>query len=180
MSEFLNKSNVVEENENKILGFLGYLGWLGCSVATLKQAVFSIKDGHKKSGMGDPTEKMYRVWMLLTALEKRSPKKPRCLGVTPDMLLWVSKSRDLENEPGTGNYFDAVVLSATLQTAWFFMMRAKEYSDSSGIDYDMIVRGADFKFLEETKDGGLEVAAVTMQFHARRHLSHQLGSTSSR
>ena len=57
-SEFLSKSVAVETNEDKLLGFLGYLGWLGCTVATLKQVVFAVKDARKKFGHGDPTEAM--------------------------------------------------------------------------------------------------------------------------
>ena len=57
------KGDVVE-NENKVLSFVGYLGWLGASSATLKQAIFAIKDGHKKAGAGDPTEGMCRLWIL--------------------------------------------------------------------------------------------------------------------
>ena len=91
-TEFLARANATEVNEDKLLGFLGYLGWLGASVATLKQAVFAVKDGHKRNGQGDPTERMFRLWMLLGALEKRAPKKPRRLGVTPSMMKWVREN----------------------------------------------------------------------------------------
>ena len=90
-TEYLRKAERTEENEEKLLGFLGYLGWLGVSMATIKQAVFAIKDGHKRHGHDDRAEKMYRLWMLVGALDRRSPKKPRRLGVTPDMLKWIGK-----------------------------------------------------------------------------------------
>ena len=48
-------------NENKVLGYLGYLGWLGTSVATMKQAVFAIKDARKRAGHGDTTNKTHRL-----------------------------------------------------------------------------------------------------------------------
>ena len=57
-TEFLNKAERVEGNKDWLLGFLGYLGWLGASVATIKQAIFAIKDAHKRCGHGDPTEHM--------------------------------------------------------------------------------------------------------------------------
>ena len=161
ITEFLDKANLPEENEEKLLGFLGYLGWLGCSVATLKQAVFAIKDGHKRAGKGDPTERMFRLWMLLSALERRAPKKARRLGVTPEMLRWLAKF--VHQAPDSHeDSFDAIMLNAALQTAWFFMLRAKEFCNSNGVDLEMILRGADPKFLEDESDG--KVNGVTLQF----------------
>ena len=159
-TEFLDKSVPVEANENKLLGFLGYLGWLGCSVATLRQAVFAIKDGHKRGGQGDPTEKMHRLWMLLGALEKRSPKKPRRLGVTPGMLQWVAEVLGPHLATTAEERFDSTMVVAALSTAWFFMLRAKEYCDSNGVDFAMIMRGVDFK-IEMDSSGDYY---VTLQF----------------
>ena len=176
-TEFLNKKEPVEENEDKILGFLGYLGWLGSSVATLKQAVFAIKEAHKRGGVGDPTDGMHRLWMLLGAMERKAPHKPRRLGVTPAMLRWLGKS--LAAPPEEGNVsaqdkIDGAVFRALLFTAWFFMMRAKEYADSNGVDANMILRGCDVKFVAAeggdmedniAKDKqGAGFAAVTVQF----------------
>ena len=161
ITEFLDKANLPEENEEKLLRFLGYLGWLGCSVATLKQAVFAIKDGHKRAGKGDPTERMFRLWMLLSALERRAPKKARRLGVTPEMLRWLAKF--VHQAPDSHeDSFDAIMLNAALQTAWFFMLRAKEFCNSNGVDLEMILRGADLKFLEDESNG--KVNGVTLQF----------------
>ncbi|CAE7150879.1 unnamed protein product [Symbiodinium necroappetens] len=128
-TEFLDKSLPAEENENKLLSFLGYL--LGASPATLKQAVFAIKDGHKRSGQGDPTEKMFRLWMLLGG-------------------------------PGQKEKFDAIMIEAAVLMAWFFMLRAKEYCESNGIDYGMILRGTDLKFLDGPDHG--DQLGVTRQF----------------
>ena len=132
-------------NENKVLGYLGYLGWLGASVATLKQAIFAVKDAHKRAGYGDSTTKMHRVWIVINSLDRHSPKRPRRLGVTVSMLRWIGEH--LEN--GSSSYGDLKVdcrmLQAALLTAWFFMLRAKEFSDSSGIDEEMIVRGDDIQ-----------------------------------
>ena len=154
-TEYLDKAQRVETNEDKILGFLGYLGWLGCSVATIKQAVFALKDAHKRAGKGNSTEGMYRLWMLLGALDKRSVKKPRRLGVTPEMLRWIKRVTNVDCDE-VGDILDAAVLRAAVMTAWFFMLRAKEYCDSNGIDYAMILRGVDVKFLFDDV-GGIQV-----------------------
>ncbi|CAE6959396.1 unnamed protein product [Symbiodinium sp. CCMP2592] len=159
-TEFLDKSEPVEANENKLLGFLGYLGWLGNSVASLKQAVFAIKDGHKRGGQGDPTEKMHRLWMLLGALDKRAPKRPRRLGVTPGMLKWIAEEMGPHLAATAEERFDSIMVLAALNTAWFFMLRAKEYCESNGVDYAMIMRGVDLKIECDEKGE----AFVTLQF----------------
>ena len=141
-TEFLDRTMTVEANEDKLLGFLGYLGWLGASVATMKQAVFAIKDGHKRGGQGDPTEKMFHLWMLLGALENRAPNKPRRLGVTPNMLIWVASWMGPNLATTAEEAFDATMLLAALNTAWFFMWRAKEYCESNGVDYTRWCSGA--------------------------------------
>ena len=162
-SDFLDKAMAVEANEDKLLGFLGYLGWLGCTVATLKQAIFAVKDAHKKFGHGDPTERMHRLWLLITALEKRSVKKLRRLGVTPEMLKWIGLHLFPNEEASGGDFFDAVMLWCALNVAWFFMLRAKEYCDSNGVDFEMILRGADLKFVT-SGDGEDLIIGVTLQF----------------
>ena len=162
-TEYLDKSQKIENNEDKILGFLGYLGWLGCSVATIKQAVFALKDAHKRAGKGDPTEGMYRLWMLLGSLDKRSDKKPRRLGVTPEMLRWVIAATVI-SQSDPSDSLDGAIIRAAVLTAWFFMLRAKEYCDSNGIDYAMIMRGVDVKFIEEEIDGEMQVVGITVQF----------------
>ena len=162
LCEHLDKAFPTEENEDKLLGFLGYLGWLGCSVATLKQAVFAVKEAHKRAGKGDPTENMHRLWMLLGTLEKKFPKKPRRLGVTRAMLEWIG--RFVRQLPGdTADGFDGVMLNGAVQTAWFFMLRAKEYSDTNGVDLMMIIRGADIKFVLSSEPNEV-VIGVTLQF----------------
>ena len=120
------------ENENKLLGYLGYMGWLGTSVASLKQAVFAIKDAHKRAGHGDTTGKMHRLWIILNSLERSAPKRPRRLGVTIPMLKWVSQK--FAEGPAMGGQVrvDCRVMMAALLTAWFFMLRAREFCDSGG------------------------------------------------
>ena len=81
--DFLDKAMAVEANEDKLLGFLGYLGWLGCTVATLKQAVFAVKDAHKRFSHGDPTERMYRLWMLINGLDNALHQEASSFGCDP-------------------------------------------------------------------------------------------------
>ncbi len=171
-SEYLNRKADPVENENKVMAFIGYLGWLGGSSATLKQAVFAIKDAHKKAGAGDPTEKMHRLWILTNAMERKSVKKPRRLGVTPAMLVWLGQHLvdPLENEREGGAYADAVMVQAAMVTAWFFMLRAKEYSDSNGVDEEMVLRGCDLRFSKDgEKEDGEEANEVTMQFRKTKN-----------
>lgn len=166
-SPFLNYKEDALENENKILGFLGYLGWLGSSSATLKQALFAIKDAHKKGGAGDLTSGMHRLWILTNAMDRQAIRRPRRLGVTPGMLVWIGKKMIelLENERSTPAWSDCVVVVAALTTAWFFMLRAREFSDSGGVDEESVVRGCDLRF---SKDGEIategEANEVTLQF----------------
>ena len=151
-SEFLNPNDDLLENENKVLGFLGYLGWLGASVNTLRQAVFGLKDRHKRVGCGDPFAKMHRIWILTNAMDRHAVRKPRRLGVTANMLVWLGKHLcdPLENE-GIRNttWADAVMVMGAVETAWFWMLRAKEYADSNGVDEDMVLRGCDLRFSHE-------------------------------
>ena len=174
-TEYLNYKEDPVENENKVLTFVGYMGWLGASAATLKQAIFALKDAHKRAGCGDPTEKMHRLWMLVHSLERRAVKKPRRLGVTPQMLQWLGSMLVDPFEENTQDpaYADAVMAMASLITAWFFMLRAKEYCDSNGLDEEMVLRGADLRFTTNgIVDENQEPNEIAMQF--RKTKSDQL------
>eukprot|EP00435_Cladocopium_sp_Y103_P032360 s4058_g8.t1 len=166
LSPYLNYKDDAVINENKLLGYLGYLGWLGTSVASLKLAVFAIKDAHKRAGHGDATGKMHRLWIVLNSLERTAPKKPRRLGVTVPMLKWVGEHL----EEGCNSFgelrIDCRMLKAALLTAWFYMLRAKEFADSSGVDPDMIVRGVDISLSSagERVQGESYVEEMTLQF----------------
>eukprot|EP00435_Cladocopium_sp_Y103_P056630 s604_g19.t1 len=167
ISPFLHRGGDEVENENRVLSFLGYLGWLGASAATLRLAVFAIKDAHKRAGSGDPTANMHRVWMLMNAMDRKAVKKPRRLGVTPQMLVWLGNHLvdPFGNDTHRPAYADAVMAMAAMTVAWFYMLRAKEYCDSNGVDEEMVARGVDFKF---TRDGqqarGGEANEITFQF----------------
>eukprot|EP00435_Cladocopium_sp_Y103_P066762 s1381_g29.t1 len=146
--EFLNRHEDPVEQENKVLAYVGYLGWLGASPNTIRQHLFAIKAAHKKTGRGDPTEKMYRIWILVNALDRKTTsRRPRRLGVTPEMLEWLGTQLidPLENEMGNTTWADSTMIMAALQLAWFYMLRAKEFADSNGVDEEMIVRGCDIR-----------------------------------
>ena len=151
-------------NENRILGYIGYLGWLGTSVASLKQAIFAIKDGHKRAGYGDATSRMHRLWIVLNALERQAVKRPRRLGVTVPMLKWVGEHL----EGGATAYgelkVDCRMLQAALLTAWFFMLRAREFADSSGVDMEMVVPGQDILLTVNGEAVEKEAEEATLQF----------------
>ena len=85
---FLDRSVTAEGNEDKPLS----------------------KDGHKRGGQGDATEKMLQLWMLLGALEKRAPKKPRRLGVAPNMLVWLALHLGPQSAASAEETFDATML----------------------------------------------------------------------
>ena len=164
LSPYLHHKADPVENENKILGYLGYLGWLGTSVATLKQAVFAIKDAHKRAGHGDATGKMHRLWIVINSLERNAAKRPRRLGVTVPMLKWIGKQFSSEEETSGEVRINCRVLVAAILTAWFFMLRAREFCDSSGVDLEMILRGQDVQL--SVKGEAVETGAeeITVQF----------------
>eukprot|EP00435_Cladocopium_sp_Y103_P002944 s2186_g1.t1 len=149
VSEYLDRSEDAVERENKLLAYVGYLGWLGASVNTIRQSIFAIKLAHKRVGAGDITEGMHRVWILLGGLDRRSTtRKPRCLGVTQEMLQWLGHELIGAQEPASGSTTaaDASMAFAAVSTAWFFMLRCKEFAESNGVDKDMILRGCDIRF----------------------------------
>ena len=164
------------ERENKLLGYIGYLGWLGASVNTIKQNLFAIKTAHKRVGAGDVLEGMHRVWILLGGLERRSTtRKPRRLGVTQEMLHWVGMELigSKEAPQGSPTAADAAMVVAALTTAWFFMLRCKEFAESNGIDKEMILRGCDVRFSTEGLAVHEEPEEVTIQL--RKTKVDQLG-----
>ena len=164
-SEYIGPKQDRIEAENRIIGFISYLGWLGGSAATVKQALFAIKARHKRAGAGDPTEHMHRLWILVNALDRRAERRPRRLGVTPGMLKWLGRQLEMEASEGEARV-DCLAMSGALLTGWFFMLRAKEFLDSSGVDEAMILRGCDVKF---TRGGEIvspweEPLELTIQF----------------
>ena len=176
-SHYLNPKEDKLENENKILAFLGYLGWLNFSSASLKQAVFAIKDAHKRAGAGDPTEGQFRLWVLMNGLDRRAARKPRRLGVTPAMLQWVGRQfAGSMNLRGEGRV-DGVMVQAALLTAWFFMMRASEFCDSNGVNVDQVLRGLDVKLSKEDEPVEVGLATgVTVQFRKTKADQEAFGS----
>ena len=166
LSEYLSPKEDPIERENKLLAFIGYLGWLGASVNTIRLNIFAIKTAHKRAGAGDITEGMHRVWILLAGLDRRTTRKPKRLGVTPEMLQWLGEELigKIENRRQAAAYADAVMVIAAMATAWFYMLRAKEFADSNGIDQDMIIRGCDLRFASDGRSATNEVQEVTLRF----------------
>ena len=167
LTEYLSKTEDAVSRENKLLAYVGYLGWLGCSVNTIRQAIFAIKTAHKRIGEGDVTEGMHRIWILLGGLDRRNTaRKPRRLGVTQEMMVWLGMHlvKPLEGQVHNPSYADAAMVFAAISTAWFYMLRAKEYAESNGVDLEMIVRGCDVRLAKQ----GVAVEAgeeeVNLQF----------------
>ena len=164
MTPYLDHKGDPILNENKVLGYLGYLGWLGTSVATMKQAVFAIKDARKRAGHGDTTTKMHRLWIVLNSLEKNSVKRPRRLGVTVQMLKWIGKRMATGAESFGELKVDCRMVHAAMVTGWFFMLRAREFADSNGVDQEMILRGQDVSLTTRGQGDEENPQEVTMQF----------------
>ncbi|CAE7882689.1 unnamed protein product [Symbiodinium necroappetens] len=85
---------------------------------------------------GRPTKtSCWDSWDTLDGLERRLP-------VTPNMLTWVAQRMGPHLAATAEKAFDATMVLTALNTAWFFMLRAKEYCKSNGMDYGMVLRGA--------------------------------------
>ena len=130
----------------------------------MKQAVFAIKDAHKRAGHGDTTVKMHRLWIVLNSLEKNSVKRPRRLGVTVQMIKWLGKQMASGAESMGELKVDCRMIHAAVVTAWFFMLQAREFSDSSGVDQEMIVRGQDVSLTTRGLADENDPQEVTLQF----------------
>ena len=63
----------------------------------------------------------------------------------------------------SGELFDGIMLRCALNVAWIFMLRAKEYCDSNGVDFEMILGGVDLKFVT-TENGDGIILGVALQF----------------
>ena len=134
------------EDEVKMLSFAGFLAWLGHSPGTVRQHVFALQAAHKRGGAGDPLREAPRVLMLLEALRRDNPPRPRKLGVTPEMLSWASSALDYEGGGWEAETNRLVLLSAIL-FGFFFMTRASEYL--AGPDPDKTLRGLDVDLRSE-------------------------------
>lgn len=51
-------------------------------------------------------------------------------------------------------YAEAVMVLGAMQLAWFFMLRAKEFGESNGIDEELITRGCDVHQREPRPSNG--------------------------
>ena len=53
---------------------------------------------------------------------------------------------------------------AAMWAAWFYMLRAKEFADSNGVDCDIILRGCDLRFAAEGQTCNDAPQEVTLRF----------------
>ena len=67
-------------------------------------------------------------------------KRPRRLGVTVAMLKWLGEHLEAGAQAHGELKVNCRMLRAAVLTGWFFMLRAKEFLDSSGVDISYEVR----------------------------------------
>ena len=93
------------------------------------------------------------------------------------MLQWLGKELLGSNEPKGGMesaaVADAAMVVAALTTAWFYMLRCKEFAESNGVDKDMILRGCDVRLSAGGLTDVTNPEEVTIQF--RKTKVDQLG-----
>ena len=109
--------------------------------------------------------------------DRRASRKPRRLGVTPGMLVQIGNQ--FLNTPGTFGEVkvDAMMVQAALLTAWFFMMRASEFCDSSGLNLEGVLRGVDVKLTKDGEPAEFGCAdEVTVQFQKTKADQEAFGS----
>jgi len=130
---------------------------------------------HKRLGAGDPTEGMHRIWILANYGEEAGKEAE---GVTPAMMKWLH--HQLTQEDAVGEYkVDCAMLNAAINVAWFYMLKAKEYADSGGVDLSMIVRGCDLKLTYNgEKVGAWEKAnELSLQFRKTKADQQSFGES---
>jgi len=155
-------------DEEAILTYMGFLTWLGFSPGTVKQALFAVRDEHKRHGAGDPLQGADRVWILLATLGAGNPPRPRKLGATSEMMLWTT-GKVLSSDAATtfaipqleepGN---RLILDAAIKVGYFYLCRASEYVRSGAPDFGKIMRGADVRL--RTGNSGNDGDRLDVQF----------------
>lgn len=127
------------------------------------------RTGTRKQAQGTP-RKACVVCGFWPAMDRKAVHKPRRLGVTPQMLVWMGRHLVDPLSEGTPAFAEATMLMAAMVTAWFFMLRTKEYCDSNGVDEDMVLRGVDIRFTKNAEVVDDETAnEVTMQFRKTKN-----------
>ena len=80
------------------------------------------------------------------------------------MLKWIG-SRFEEGSQDRGELkVNCRMIVAALLTAWFFMLRAREFCDSSGMDEEMILRGQDVQLSVKGEAVAEKAEEATVQF----------------
>ena len=168
-------------DEDRVLAYLGFLGWLGKSGSAVKGALIAVQGGHRRAAVGDPIKDMERVRLLCDRLVQETTLRPRRLGVTPPMLAWLRRHLDpryrpRRSAPPEGG--DRAMLWAALMMAWFFLLRAREYSNAGKVDLEQIMRGRDVSLKAagvECRPG--EADQVDLQFRKSKADQEAFGAT---
>ena len=143
------------KDENQLLTFAGYLAWSGLAPGTIRQTLFALQSAHKRAGAGDPLAEATRIWILLEALQRERPPAPRKLGVTAEMLAWMTAALgqpDAAEKLGVPELRlseNRLIMEGALKVGFFFLCRASEYVKSGTPDYEKILRGMDVRIRED-------------------------------
>jgi hypothetical protein len=107
--------------------------------STLKLRLAAIRHKHLSAGLGDPFEKLPRVYMALDGYKKRYGKDSRRRPVTIRMLKWIRERIDPVESADDAAAWLALLLG------FFFLLRASEYvkGDRSTKDTGKGLRGCD-------------------------------------
>jgi hypothetical protein len=143
------------KDENQLLTFAGYLAWSGLAPGTIRQTLFALQSAHKRAGAGDPLAEATRIWILLEALQRERPPAPRKLGVTAEMLAWMTAALgqpDAAEKLGVPELRlseNRLIMEGALKVGFFFLCRASEYVKSGTPDYEKSLRGMDVRIHED-------------------------------
>ena len=103
----------------QVAGLSGLLGMVG-SVAGNAQAGGLCDQGRpQKRRPGGPRREDVPAVDALGALDRKMPKSPRRLGVTPEMIKWISEAFDTDESSSAQEKFDAAMIKAVVLIAWF-------------------------------------------------------------
>jgi len=135
------------ENAEELSDFIAYQGVVrGLKHGTVQGYLTGIRHFHIDAGLGDVTKHPH-ISAIMTGLKKSSGAVVQKRPVTPHMLIHIQ-----DRLKATGKVLH-VYLNASLNVAFFFMLRASEYTGSSpGIwDLDKIIRRKDIKWKRNGK-----------------------------
>jgi len=142
----LSGGELAKEDEEELLTFVTYTaGVLNLSYNTVKTRLMAIRQAHLRAGCRDPLLGKERLWLLLRGLKRCGGPTVRKYPVTPEMLRWIAEelspykedgSVDRTKRPKCGSHFNDTVLSAAIQTGYFYLLRSSEYLFIDGVGFD--------------------------------------------